>query len=127
MDKVVFDEIIKDQIARCENVLIQKGTEYATADKLHNFRVASALSDCTMEQALAGMMAKHTISIYDMVKITPVAHTIDIWDEKITDHINYLLLLAAVVRDKEIPSVAIRDIAKYDLMETLARMEDDLK
>ena len=33
---------------------------------LHNFKVAASLQGIYPEQALAGMMAKHTVSIYDM-------------------------------------------------------------
>jgi hypothetical protein len=51
-----------------------------------------------MTQALGGMMAKHTISIYDMID-TGNDYPMALWDEKITDHLNYLLLLKAVVSE----------------------------
>jgi len=44
------------------------------------------------------MMAKHTVSIYDMCGSGEI-YDIAKWDEKITDHINYLLLLRALVED----------------------------
>ena len=94
-----FAKIRDEQIIRCVDVLTEKADEYATDDRLHNFRVAAELEGVTVRQALAGMMAKHTISIYDMCKC-PTAHTIPIWSEKITDHINYLLLLRAVVQEE---------------------------
>jgi hypothetical protein len=52
----------------------------------------------TPEQALAGMMAKHTVSIYDMC-CDGLSHPIEMWDEKITDHINYLILLKTLVEE----------------------------
>ena len=83
---------------RCREVLVKKAEEYATADRLHNFRVAAELEDVTMPQALAGMMAKHTTSIYDMCR-SGKKYSLTLWEEKITDHLNYLLLLNAVVRE----------------------------
>lgn len=41
-------------------------------------------------------MAKHTVSIYDMAR-SDDSFSLEKWDEKITDHINYLILLRAVV------------------------------
>lgn len=95
-----FNEIIKEQIARSEQVLIKKADEYATDDRLHNFKVAAALQGCTAKRALAGMMAKHTVSVYDLCS-APKGQviTLELWNEKITDSINYLLLLSAVIRE----------------------------
>ncbi len=93
-----FEMVLENQIKRCTGMLITKAKEYATEDRLHNFKVAAELQGCSCEQALAGMMAKHTVSIYDMCKSKeefPMAQ----WEEKITDHINYLLLLKAVVEE----------------------------
>ena len=40
-----FNAIIREQIERCENTLCQKAEEYATEDRLHNFKVAAELQD----------------------------------------------------------------------------------
>lgn len=93
-----FNKVIAKQVERSTSVLIDKAEEYATEDRLHNFRVASVLNGTSMEQALAGMMLKHTVSIYDMCR-GGVACSIDLWNEKIADHINYLLLLRAIVEE----------------------------
>ena len=45
------------------------------------------------------MMAKHTVSIYDMCN-SGQKYPIELWNEKITDHINYLLLLRAIIEDE---------------------------
>ena len=45
------------------------------------------------------MMAKHIISIYDMCFSEQAAYTQSMWDEKITDTLNYLFLLNALVRE----------------------------
>jgi hypothetical protein len=80
-------------------VLGSKGNEYATEDRLHNFKVAAELQSETPQESLGGMMAKHTVSIYDMIR-SPQTFTRAQWDEKITDHINYLILLRAIVEEE---------------------------
>lgn len=101
MDNQTFQQILDAQIEKCRNTMAGKAEEYADdVDRLHNFRVAAALENCTMEQALAGMMVKHTVSIYDMISSGadfPMAE----WEEKIGDHLNYLFLLKAIVVEKE--------------------------
>ena len=91
-----FSEIIEDQIATINSTLLQKQSEYATEDRLHNFRVAAEIQNCTMEEALGGMLCKHTVSLYDMIRSKKL-YTTEKWDEKINDHIIYLLLLRAIV------------------------------
>ncbi len=99
MNSVEFAQILNSQLATCESVLNVKGVEYATEDRLHNFKVAAELEGVIPRQALAGMMAKHTVSIYDMCGSTE-AFPLDVWSEKITDHINYLILLCAIVQEE---------------------------
>ena len=95
-----FNEIVKDQIETCVNMLIYKGEEYdaSTDDRLHSFKVAATLNGETPRQALAGMMAKHTVSIYDMCNNGD--YSIERWSEKITDSINYLLILRAMIEEE---------------------------
>ncbi len=97
-----FNAIIREQIDRCENTLCKKAEEYATEDRLHNFKVAAGLQDCLPTTALAGMMCKHTVSVYDMINDVESGKDfpLELWDEKIGDSINYLLLLSALVRER---------------------------
>lgn len=101
MTSETFNKAIADRIDQCTNVLITKAAEYATEDRLHNFKVAAEMQGCTPIKALAGMMAKHTVSIYDLVNDVEKGKNIslELWDEKIGDHINYLLLLHALLRE----------------------------
>ena len=64
--------------------------------------VAAGLQGCLPREALGGMMAKHTVSVYDMINSCDT-FPIALWDEKITDHINYLLLLKAIVVEEAAP------------------------
>lgn len=98
MTATEFERLFEEQVERSRMVLVNKASEYATEDRLHNFKVAAALEGKTPEQALAGMMAKHTVSVYDMAE-SGLEYPISLWQEKITDHINYLFLLNAIVRE----------------------------
>lgn len=99
-----FNEIIHEQISRSLDVLVVKAKEYATSDRLHNFKVAAALKGETSVQALAGMMAKHTVSVYDMCMANEFDRNMDTWNEKITDSINYLLILRALIEEDNFES-----------------------
>jgi hypothetical protein len=92
-----FIEIVNRQCQQCLDILDIKNLEYATdIDRLHNFNVASTMQQITEEQALAGMWAKHIVSINDMIH-SGKTYTRERWEEKITDAINYLLLLRALI------------------------------
>jgi hypothetical protein len=96
-----FEECLNNRIEKCKAVLLKKADEYATDDRLHNFKVAAELQGVNPLTALSGMMAKHTVSVYDLIRETESGDRppLDMWDEKIGDSINYLLLLDAAVRE----------------------------
>lgn len=95
-----FEKVINQQFDYCKKLLVDKNKEYSFGrDRLHSFKIAATLEGISPKEALAGMMAKHTVSIYDMCK--GGSHSIAKWDEKITDHINYLLLLKAMIVEEE--------------------------
>lgn len=101
MDQYSFEEVVDDLMLKCKDILVIKAAEYAKEDRLHNFKLAAKLEGVTVKQALAGMMAKHTVSIYDMLwadKSFPMAQ----WQEKLVDHMNYLILLKAILVEEEI-------------------------
>lgn len=100
MDIQKFNTIFAKQFDRCADVLVAKGVEYAgPEDRLHNFKIAGKLSGVSPRKALAGMMIKHVVSVYDMCK-DDTRYPMVQWDEKITDTINYLILLRAVVEEE---------------------------
>lgn len=93
----IFESIVTNQLERCRELLTSKGKEYASdEDKLSNFKAAGAIQCCTPEQALGGMMCKHVVSVYDMISLGK-QYPIEVWEEKITDIMNYLILLKAIV------------------------------
>lgn len=92
-----FQEVLEIQIQQTTNTLAGKAEEYASDnDRLANFKRSAHLNHTTQPKAVTGMMSKHTVSVYDMVE-EGKAYKAAEWDEKIGDHINYLILLKAVL------------------------------
>jgi hypothetical protein len=83
-------------VAMCRSVLLDKAREYADdVDRLRNFKLAAGLLESSNREALAGMLVKHIVSLYDLMLADTCADTLK-WDEKITDAMNYLFLLRAI-------------------------------
>jgi len=103
MDSKTFDEILISRINKMQRTLASKATEYATDDRLHNFKRAAELQGVTKEQACLGFMTKHLVSILDMIRDNAEGRRIsqERIDEKIGDAINYLVLLEALFLETE--------------------------
>lgn len=101
MNNMDFAKCVEKQLVRCENLLLTKGQEYAgnDVDRLRHFKKAASFTDNNAKQALFGMMLKHIVSIADMCENS--SRDVEKWEEKITDTINYLLLLYALVCEDE--------------------------
>lgn len=89
-------------MALCREILQKKTKEYTgnDTDRLGAFKAAAALQHTTPQRALAGMLAKHIVSLYDMCFDNSTDYDISTWDEKITDSLNYLFLLKAIVKEE---------------------------
>lgn len=98
-----FNLVFEKQVERCEQTLQRKKKEYTgdSQDRLSAFKVAAAMQGCKPERALAGMMAKHIVSLYDMCYADRETFDMTTWDEKITDSLNYLFLLKAIVEERQ--------------------------
>lgn len=97
MDAKRFNEVFEEVVEASSNVLVAKALEYADdTDRLRNFKQAAHLKEESPREALAGMMAKHTVSVYDLLlgENTP---SLAQWDEKMLDHINYLILARGLI------------------------------
>lgn len=90
-------------MALCRKILQKKTKEYTgnDTDRLGAFKAAAALQHTTPQRALAGMLAKHIVSLYDMCFDNSMDYDISTWDEKITDSLNYLFLLKAIVKEEQ--------------------------
>jgi hypothetical protein len=101
-----FNEIVAERIESIQNVLANKAKEYSSDyDRLANFKVAAALASRpeTPEQALWGMMRKHLVSVIDIIDQTAIgnAPSDHMRNEKIGDSINYLILLEALLIERQ--------------------------
>lgn len=102
MTHVDFDLLLESRIRKIKSTLASKACEYATDDRLHNFKRSGQISDRTPEEALLGMWTKHVTSIFDIVdevadgKLASAAMV----DEKLGDAINYLILLEALLLER---------------------------
>lgn len=99
-DKLV-DYLIKGSI---KGKMCNKSAEYArNNDKLYNFKRSAQIDKTTPEDALRGMDLKHRTSISDMLSDLYKDNTEylqEVWEEKITDHINYMILLYALLAER---------------------------
>lgn len=103
MDHETFKSIITQMQEDSLATLLEKNSGYSNADPLHNFHQAAKLKGETTLKAIGGMMAKHTVSIYDLInKASEEYVPEEVWFEKIQDHMNYLLFLWAAVEETEI-------------------------
>lgn len=102
MNSEACDRVFENQVKECLDTLRVKEAEYAEDfDRLHNFKVSARVQGVIPIQALGGMMVKHTTSIYDLIRNEEnYSASPALWHEKITDHINYLLLLRALLQEK---------------------------
>lgn len=92
-----FKNMMKDTYKLSEELLLKKRAEYSeNGDVLSAFKQASQMQNNSYIQALGGMMSKHTVSLYEMISGKD-RKSLEQWDEKILDHINYLILLRAAV------------------------------
>ena len=101
MTDTKFEKNVTYMLQKVKSTLCYKKKEYSNKkDRLQGFKHAATFMRGTPKQALFAMMAKHLTSIsdaiYDDVNLTMMQ-----WDEKITDMINYLLLLRALVLEEK--------------------------
>ena len=96
-----FNDLMETRFEKTRAVLAKKAAEYARGDRLSNFKRASVAMGCTPKQALSGMWMKHVVSIIDLVNDEEESRyaSLETWDEKLGDAINYLILLEGLVKE----------------------------
>ena len=97
-----FDNLTEETFNKVITTLGVKKNEYTPKlDRLANFKSAAKLQNETPIEALGGMLAKHVISVYDYISRSAEGEyiSIDSWDEKIIDVINYMILLRGLVEE----------------------------
>lgn len=100
MHPLTFQAIVTKRQELIQQVLGTKAQEYALGgDRLHNFKIAARMAGITPEQALMGMDLKHRVCIEDLVE-RRLPLTAELITEKIGDHINYMILLEALLIER---------------------------
>lgn len=93
-----FEKIVAERVQTIWTTLKIKGEEYSDEeDRLENFKQAGKLQQSSPEQALLGFVAKHVVAIYSFADTDATAEQ---WEEKITDIINYMILLDALLQER---------------------------
>ena len=99
-----FNDCIDNRLNECKELLLVKGLEYRrNNDPYHNFNKVSKMRNKTPEEALSGMWAKHLCSILDIIDDIELHNKIpskELLSEKISDNINYLLILEALIEER---------------------------
>lgn len=93
-----FDRLLDERIELMVNSLTIKASEYATGDRLHNFKEAAATFNVLPAEVCWSYMMKHLVSIKDMAEGVRAAPP-EVVREKIGDAINYLVLIEALFRE----------------------------
>ncbi len=100
-----FDKLVEDWLTKIRVTLMVKGGEYAgEQDRLENFKLSAFLEQGTPEQALLGFVTKHIVSVYDTVG-REITRDENYWKEKLGDIINYMILLSALLKERENDSI----------------------
>lgn len=101
----MFDEVANTTLFGCKTMLTKKKGYGTNEDRLSNFKQAGHLQKIKPTSALMGMLAKHSVALndymseYERTDTLPPAEELE---EKITDSINYLLLLKGLLIDAKI-------------------------
>ncbi len=104
MTLIDFAKIAENQFNYCLELMCgEKNTEYSrNQDKLHNFKAGARLDNTTPERTLFGYWKKQLTSVLDIIDDIDKGEIPGgtILHEKITDNINYLVLLKALIIER---------------------------
>lgn len=91
--------MIEEILNRSKAVLDRKAEEYSSdINRFHNFDVIARIEKIPAEKALWGLFLKHFVSLKDIVENIPDTPSDELLEEKITDSINYLVLLEMLIK-----------------------------
>ena len=96
-----FNQLVDEMLETCRQTLTKKQDEYnLDKDRLSFFKEGNELTKLSPERTLYLFMFKHIKSLADMVA-SEHKYSKELWEEKIQDNINYLLLLRALLEDDD--------------------------
>lgn len=96
-----FDEVVAELQQWQNSSLPSKGGEYATEDRLHNFKQIAKRTGQTPMQVCYTLMEKHLVALADKI-FSGETMTKEFFYEKTGDPVNYLALLRGLYEDEMI-------------------------
>ena len=101
MNHKEFNDVVTKELDYVRELLCSKSKEYDFGeDRFHSFKVGGQLQGISQEKCLLGYLTKHVISIYDMCDKVG-EFSFEKFQEKITDYINYGLLLLGMIQEEK--------------------------
>lgn len=97
-----FNKEVEKRLDKIKDLFLKKGAEYSTTeDKFHNFKSAGRLNNEHPCRALHGMLTKHLVSYFDILKKLESNEKIDLplIEEKMGDIIAYFILQEILIYD----------------------------
>ena len=97
MTQEEFNVVFELQMRKCADIrhIKRKNIPVIILTASVHSRLLPLYKTVIQKQHCTGMMSKHVVSLYDMCYSTLLHFDMEQWDEKITDCINYLILLKA--------------------------------
>lgn len=104
MDTQKFnDNIVKKRLALVEQIFSRKVEEYARGDRLSNFKVVAKFMGLTPEKVCFVWILKHIEALKSFINDLDEGklQSPERWTEKIGDTINYMILLEALIVERQ--------------------------
>ena len=117
-----FKALVTNRVEVCGKILDLKQEEYATQDRLWNFKRAAAIIGQTPPMAVLGMLSKHLVSVLDMTAGIRRFNQKTL-DEKFSDLHNYLYLLEATLKEHQ-EQIQARDMLNTKVMAAMDKMKE---
>ena len=102
MDAEKFEAISKSLLDQCEKTMFNKSKEYATEDRLYNFRQPTSMMKVSPAEVCLFYQMKHIASVSKIAKEVTAGKlpSREMLREKCQDIINYTLLFHALVEEE---------------------------
>ncbi len=101
MNKETFEKYKNHLLKKAAAVRRAKEEEYhSTIDLLGSFRKIASFRNKRTAPSMMDLVAKQFVSLSEMVDDADTVYSIEVWEEKFVDSINYLLKLYAAIREE---------------------------
>lgn len=103
MNSKDLTRLVNYRIKAAKETLNTKNDIYArTSDRLSNFKTGATFLNITPEKCLFSYLTKHLSALHEFILRLDDNNLTDLaeWQEKISDSINYLILLEALITER---------------------------